>query len=422
MIMKKKIITILSLVLGLSGLVACNKVADNTEHLTEITSTLKLNKSYEGKNFLTDGIGKATVETYTDGDTTKFKLNDGSSIIIRYYEIDTPESTSSVEKWGKAASTFNKQQLSQATEIVLESSTGTIPEKDKYGTRYLGYVWYKCSENEDFKLLNLEECENGYTKNKGIDTDAYPYYSYFNKAEKNAKKIQLRVWSELDDPLYTTDPTNTTIKEILSNPDAFYNSDTESGLLVCIEAYLSSLYCSDSGTYTFTAEQVDKDTGETKYIKIYAGYASSSSSTMKIGQLYRIVGNVDKWYENYQIKGLSYDDYYQLPELTYLTQSGYYLTFDSEVNYTINNNMNAYKDAVIKEVNVSNNDLIIVAEAEKIVKTGDGEVKEFTFTIKNAADKIDDVNVGDIFSTSAYQFVKKSGQLTVYDFAKLSFK
>ena len=130
--MKKifSIIIVLSLcALACLSLAACNKIADNTKFYDSITKTLKLTKSYEGKSFLNDGIGKATVDAYTDGDTTRFKLEQGTVVIVRYYQIDTPESTGSVDKWGRAASNFTKNALSNATEIVLEA-TASVAQKD----------------------------------------------------------------------------------------------------------------------------------------------------------------------------------------------------------------------------------------------------------------------------------------------------
>ena len=123
----KKIISVLAVVLVLAASIvlgACQpKIADNTEYYDKITKTLKLTKSYEGKSFITDGIGPATLDAHTDGDTSRFRLAEGGTINMRYYQIDTPESTTGVEKWGKAASLFVKDKLTTATEIVLEATT-----------------------------------------------------------------------------------------------------------------------------------------------------------------------------------------------------------------------------------------------------------------------------------------------------------
>src|SRR5699024_7289229 len=103
------------LVVSCCVLAACGpQIADNTEYYDAITKTLKLTKQFEGKSYLSDGIGRATLELLTDGDTTRFTLEQGDSINMRYYSVDTPESTGGVEKWGKAASNFVKEKLSAA--------------------------------------------------------------------------------------------------------------------------------------------------------------------------------------------------------------------------------------------------------------------------------------------------------------------
>ena len=84
-------IIIILVILSSFAFVACGEkkpeIADNTQYYDEITSTLKLQKSYEGKSFLTEGIGSATLDAHTDGDTTRFKLAQGDVISIRYYQI-----------------------------------------------------------------------------------------------------------------------------------------------------------------------------------------------------------------------------------------------------------------------------------------------------------------------------------------------
>lgn len=84
---------------------------------------------------------------------------------IRYLGIDTPESTGQVEEWGKTASNFNKERLSKATSIIVESNDSNW-NLDSTATRYLGLVWYRTSETEDYKLLNLEIMQEGLTNPK----------------------------------------------------------------------------------------------------------------------------------------------------------------------------------------------------------------------------------------------------------------
>lgn len=49
---------------------------------------------------------------YVDGDTTQFTSYNGNyTVKVRYLGVDTPESTSEVEEWGRSASLFNKSIL-----------------------------------------------------------------------------------------------------------------------------------------------------------------------------------------------------------------------------------------------------------------------------------------------------------------------
>ena len=200
--MKKLSLTLVVILIVLCNVVfaSCNgggntTVADNTQYYDAITSTLKLGKSFEGKNFLTEGIGRATVDAFTDGDTTRFKLEQGDIISVRYYQVDTPESTGNVQKWGKAASLFAKTRLSEATEIVLEA-TATRAEKDSYGTRYLAYVW------ADGVLVNLEVVQNGYSNCKLSSSSKY--FDAMYETELFISKTGRRVWGEID-PNYDYD-------------------------------------------------------------------------------------------------------------------------------------------------------------------------------------------------------------------------
>lgn len=383
--MKKLISVVFVLLLALTCVfVACdnNTIADNTEYYDKITKTLKFNLNYEGKSFFKDGVGEVRVDSFTDGDTTRFYSATDGSFSVRYYSIDTPESTGGVEKWGKAASNFVKERLSEATVIVLESSTGGAAVKDSYGTRYLGYVWYKTA-TDDFKLLNLEIVENGFSTNKGNSTSSFKYNSYFVQAEQFARSIKLRLFSKLADPLFSSDPVDFSIKEFEDNNDLFYNEETDSGAKVVFEAYLIALNISDGGWYTFVAAQYDEETGEQYTINVYTGgSATSASMGMKIGEMYRIVGSVQKYTSGFQISGINFSDIYESPTLTYVTKSHCYLTFDQNVTYTDRYAGNMYTYAKITEVG-DYVDGVLTVQATAYNRTASGNAQEATtFTLK----------------------------------------
>ena len=395
--------------------------ADNTQYYDSITSTLKLERSYKGLNFLIDGIGNATVDAYTDGDTTRFVLTDSKdTIVVRYYSIDTRESTGDVEKWGKAASKFTRTQLESAEEIVLEA-TDERAKKDSYGQRYLGYVWYRPAGSTEFKLLNLEIVENGFSENTGINTGDFKYNKYFKEANDFAKSIKLRIYSDLDDPLYSTDPVLMTIKEFWENTEAFYDIENEVGSKVEFVAYLESVTKSPSGTYTYNAEEYDPTTGKTYSINVYTGYDSSAASTMKTGHLYRIYGVIQDYYGTFQIAGVNYETIFDIEGYTKVIQKDYYLTFNSNQTFVTQNSQTLYTDATATSVTTEGDYLLVSATANLRTKNGTNPTAvEYTFKIPTSFGI--EIAVGDTFSLSGYQFEADSKVVTVVNKNNISIR
>lgn len=421
---KKIFIFTIALILCVSTLSCGEKqIADNTEHFDKITKTLTLTRTdYEDKSFLTQGIGLATVDAYTDGDTVRFKTAQGEIIAVRFYQVDTPESTSNVDKWGKAASKFTKDCLLTADTIVLEA-TSDRAQHDSYGTRYLAYIWYRTEGSTTFKNLNLELVENGYSENKGVNTSAFPYYSYFDKAQKFAESIELRLFSKLDDPLYTTDPVKMTLKEFYNNTDAFYNSDSDSGAKVNFTACFTSLYMSQSGTYMYTALEIDPQTGEYNTINIYAGYSSSPASKMKLGHLYDITGTVAYYGGNFQISGITYDTLFTMPGYTKVIQKDYLLTFNTNLTFIDQYTQTLYTDATVVSSSVSGSDLVVTCTAQQREREGlKADVITFNVTIKGASGNLSLVTEGKKLTFQGYQFDNGSKNITVFNYSDIKIK
>lgn len=170
-------------------LVACNGEKETTDSVTELntelTDGLRLDLSYEGKVFQTDRVGEVTLSSCIDGDTAKF-ISAGTEITVRFLDIDTPETKGELEPWGKAASDFTCEKLTNAQTIVLE---GREQLKDTYG-RYLAYVWY------DNRLLNLEIVELAYSQARSVSD--YKYGQYFQQAETKARATGRRIYGEKD--------------------------------------------------------------------------------------------------------------------------------------------------------------------------------------------------------------------------------
>lgn len=409
--------------------------ATNDEYLNTYTPTFKAEwaEDYVGKDFWTEGIGEAVVDTngHVDGDTTRFRLRVGNATLtVRYYAIDTPESTGTVEPWGVQASNFTKKTLNAASEIVLQATTNP-PSKDSYQTRYLAYVWYRNSADEEFRCLNLELVENGYAKYTGSPTEKYPYHTVFSQANAYAKAFQLRVWSKLKDPLYNDNPTEITIKEFLDNSFEYWNADTNAGRKVMFTAFLTDLYISGSGTHTFTATQFDPETGERYDVNVYTQYEGKRASRdFRIGYLYKIVGNVQYYNSStWQITDINLLDV-DGKTITILKQKDYFLTFDSAFNtskWTFQWQEGLYSDLTVKSVSgVQDGKLTFTAEANKRIAAQDfaEQATTFTFTVPVAADY--DVNganaikVGCKLTLSGFQLDAGSGNISILRYADIT--
>ena len=146
---------------------------------------------------------EVTVKTFVDGDTVHFNVPadvmHGGVLKARFLAINTPESTGKIEEYGKAASKFTREKLENAVSIVLESDSNQW-DADSTGDRYLVWVWYKTSESDEYRNLNLEILQNGLAiaSNSGGNI----YGSYAQAAIAQARALKLNVHSGQKDPAF----------------------------------------------------------------------------------------------------------------------------------------------------------------------------------------------------------------------------
>lgn len=152
----------------------------------DYTSQVTLDKEYENKSFVEDGIGQVILAKTVDGDTAHFYDKNGDYIKVRFLGVDTPESTYEVDPWGKAASSFTSNILRNATTIVLESEGART---DSYG-RYLAYVWV------DGVLLNLKIVQEAYSNS--LLSSQNKYFKIFQEAGNKAMQTGRRFYGEID--------------------------------------------------------------------------------------------------------------------------------------------------------------------------------------------------------------------------------
>lgn len=256
---------------------------------------------------------KVKVKSYIDGDTTHFTPIDGTQIgdldyvKARYLSINTPESTGVIEPWGKKASNFTKEQLSKATEIIIESDSNKW-DLDSTGGRYLLWIWYKTAEDTDYRNLNLEILQEGLAYGSSVGSNVYGQTALL--ILNQSKNLKLHVFNKTaKDPdfYYGKDAFNTTLKEIKASitwddEKGRYVSPYE-GKLVKFEAVVAAKYDS-----TFYVEEYDEDEGIYYGMQIFT-YASIKEIFEKIGNRVSVVGTL-QYYENgntYQVSNLKYD-------------------------------------------------------------------------------------------------------------------
>ncbi len=294
----------LSMVFLLTGCNDSLSDADFEKQASEILASAKLETAYEGHDFLTDGIGEMDIDdiTYVDGDTTHFQELDSSDkteIPVRYYAINTPESTSSIEKWGKSASDYTDSVLESATHIVVSNPDTSYhkPAQDSYGTRYLGFVWYTDVEDpelSDFKLLNLQIVLEGFSK---VANSEY-FSDEFTAAVELAEKHGENVWSPsttVDPNYYEGSSQQLTLEEVSAN----YADYVEDGDPTVTVSGVVFAYDSDGAW-------IEDDTEDGKTYGLYLFNNKGYKPLSSIGYRLQATGNLSLYNGLLELGGLTY--------------------------------------------------------------------------------------------------------------------
>lgn len=124
-----------------------------------------------------------------DGDTAEF-IYDEETIKVRMLAIDTPETvhpTKGEEPFGKDASNYTCDKITNAKKIILEFDDNS-EKVDKYD-RYLGWIFV------DDSLLQKKLIENGLAKVAYLYGN-YKYTEELQKAEKIAQEKKLNIWND----------------------------------------------------------------------------------------------------------------------------------------------------------------------------------------------------------------------------------
>lgn len=246
---------------------------------------------------------ETTVHQFVDGDTTHFNVpksiaNNGV-LKARYLAINTPESTGAIEEWGKAASKFTRSKLENAVSIILESDTSAW-DLDSTGERHLVWVWYKSSEDADYRNLNLEILQEGLAVSS--KSGRYVYGEYCEKAIAQAADAKKNVYApaNVKDPDFPYgDAEFMTLKELKVNISNYI------GARVAFEGVIVK----DSGGSVYIESYDEEDD---MYYGISAYYLTSGLDgfgleLLKVGNKVRFAGVVGEFNGSYQITDLKYD-------------------------------------------------------------------------------------------------------------------
>lgn len=141
------------------------------------------------KSTVSENTEIVTLDACVDGDTAKFKDKNGEVIKARFLAIDTPETvhpTKGVEPFGKDASNYTCESLTNAKEIKLEYDSNS-DEEDNYGRKL---VWVFV----DGVLLQDSLISQGYAEVAYLYGN-YKYTSLLEDSEAIAKVKKVGVWS-----------------------------------------------------------------------------------------------------------------------------------------------------------------------------------------------------------------------------------
>ena len=355
---------------GKNFIAATYKVDDSKDYLETFKPNLTKKEYYNvfhdksgnyGKtslDFRQDGVELMDFKGFmniVDGDTTHFQtMNYGYTVKVRYLGIDTPESTSEIEEWGKTASNFSKKLFNtkEGTEnpvlkwVMLMSSAkasgipGTEDPDHPWGSstdgngRNLAFVWVSYVDEptlDDWTCVNLAMVANGFSNNTlSLSGAGEDYYFAFDKAERRAEQLKLGKFSgEKDenyfyyDPkhpyydgeveqisisdIYTTTPNYATtgLKNIKEDDPSTYTPYVDGKTLYRIEGYVTRLI----GYAFYVQEQPSYDQSE-GLPEAYGLYVFTySAHPFKVGDHVSICGIFSVYSGTYQMQGVQYSDF-----------------------------------------------------------------------------------------------------------------
>ena len=242
-----------------------------------------------------------SVKTFVDGDTTHFivpeSVHPSGVLKARFLACNTPESTGKIEEWGKKASSFTREKLESAEEILVESDTDQW-NMDSTSTRCLVWVWYRPAGAEDFRNLNIELLQNGLAAANSSAQNRYGETCM--AAIQQAKAQKLNIYSGEKDPdFFYGDAIALTIRELRLHPEEY------EGKKVAFQGVITMNY-----NNAVFIESFDEESELYFGITAYYGFNMSGRGLdiLSVGNEVKIVGTM-QYYEAgqaWQVSGMTY--------------------------------------------------------------------------------------------------------------------
>lgn len=174
-----------------SSTVGSVSLSKNSKETNENEPVNNVQKSKQGPSASSLGLTVATVSRVIDGDT--LELSDGRK--VRLIGVNTPESTTRTETYGKEASNYSKSKL-QGRQVYLQKD---VSETDRYG-RLLRLIWLEVQTNLmdeteiRTKMFNADLVLNGYAEPSTYPPDV-TYAEYFRKFAREAREKEVGLWA-----------------------------------------------------------------------------------------------------------------------------------------------------------------------------------------------------------------------------------
>ena len=301
--MRKRILSLLLLIcIALGCFVGCVPAGNSSSSSAQLPAkedfAAKVTLDFDAET-LTQEVD---VKMFIDGDTTHFYVpktiphcDEDGVLKARYLAVNTPESTGTIEPWGKKASDFTKSKLMSASSIVIETDKDSW-DLDSTGDRHLVWVWYKPQGSDTYRNLNIELLQEGLAW--GSKSASLRYGTVCAQAINVANSHKMCVYSQEKDP------------------DFYYGTAVEldlCGLRTNIDKYVDKRVAFNATIvwrdgWTVYVEDYHEATDMVYGMTIFFGYNNALHDAMQIGNRVRIVGTLtDNENYGYQISGLSYD-------------------------------------------------------------------------------------------------------------------